>query len=352
MLRWRLLLGTLIVAALVAACALDAKMPRESSGALLLPLALIAAVLATQEVLNLAAAGNMRPLRWPVYVGNLLIVAGAWKPIYEIGLHSVGFGLASPLLGLAIAVLLSLLGELWHYRQPGGNMANVAAAAFTLVYVGFMLSFAVQLRLWWGVAGLASWIIVVKMGDIGAYTVGRLIGRHKMAPLLSPGKTIEGAVGRPGILVRRGLVDLSLAGHCLPARMVENRARGGAGSPSDCWSAPPAWRATCSNRCSNATSAARTPAIGCPVSAACSTSSILSCFLPPWRGFAGRRLGRPLDRPRYQGVARQEKPHGELATLPRYVMMGLERSGAGSVVRHPFWAVRCRYGAFALTGIH
>ena len=33
------------------------------------------------------------------------------------------------------------------------------------------------------------------MGDTGAYTVGRLIGRHKMAPLISPGKTIEGALG-------------------------------------------------------------------------------------------------------------------------------------------------------------
>jgi phosphatidate cytidylyltransferase len=51
------------------------------------------------------------------------------------------------------------------------------------------------LRLIWGIGALAAWVIVVKMGDVGAYIVGRMIGRHKMAPLLSPGKTIEGAVG-------------------------------------------------------------------------------------------------------------------------------------------------------------
>ena len=42
---------------------------------------------------------------------------------------------------------------------------------------------------------LLAMVTVVKMGDTGAYTVGRLIGRHKLAPHLSPGKTIEGAIG-------------------------------------------------------------------------------------------------------------------------------------------------------------
>ncbi len=46
-----------------------------------------------------------------------------------------------------------------------------------------------------GLAALASWIIVVKLGDIGAYSVGRLVGRHKFAPVLSPSKTWEGAAG-------------------------------------------------------------------------------------------------------------------------------------------------------------
>ncbi len=209
MLRWRLLLGTLMIAALLGLYALDATLSQEFAGACLLPLALIVAWLATREVLDLAAAANMRPSRWPVYVGNLLIVAGAWTPIYGIASRlmpenaasqieiyyylPIEFG--SPLLVVVIAVLLSIVGEMCRYRKPGGNMVNIAAAVFTLVYVGCMLSFAVQTRVSWGAGALASWIIVVKMGDIGAYTVGRLIGRHKMAPLLSPGKTIEGALG-------------------------------------------------------------------------------------------------------------------------------------------------------------
>ena len=52
-----------------------------------------------------------------------------------------------------------------------------------------------NVRLVYGIGALLSWIIVVKMGDTGAYAVGRLIGRHKMAPSISPGKTIEGALG-------------------------------------------------------------------------------------------------------------------------------------------------------------
>jgi len=47
----------------------------------------------------------------------------------------------------------------------------------------------------WGMTALLSVIIIVKVSDSGAYTVGRTFGKHKMAPRLSPGKTIEGAIG-------------------------------------------------------------------------------------------------------------------------------------------------------------
>jgi phosphatidate cytidylyltransferase len=191
MLRWRLLLGTLVIAALVALCWLDAGAPRP--GLWLLPIAIILTVLATKEVLDLLAAAGMQPMPWVVYLANLLVVVSPWITNGK-GLLPLQIAKAAP--DLAAPVLLAIfLVELGRYRKPGGNTANIAAGIFAVVYIGIMLQLAVALRMAWGVGALASWIIVVKMGDTGAYAVGRLIGRHKMAPLISPGKTIEGAVG-------------------------------------------------------------------------------------------------------------------------------------------------------------
>ena len=200
MLRWRLILGTLIVAVFAELCFLD----RDGKWPWLLPAAMIVTALATDEVLTLAALADLRPLRWTVFGGNLLIVSSISLDVLQSywlngrlsGLEMFpGNYTTTTLVALVAGVLLVCFGEMCRYEKPGGNIANVAAGIFTLVYVGCTLSFAVQLRYLWGVGALASWIIVVKMGDIGAYTVGRLIGRHKMAPLLSPGKTIEGALG-------------------------------------------------------------------------------------------------------------------------------------------------------------
>lgn len=203
MLRWRLFLGTLIIAALVAICWLDyrATMP----GVWLLPVAVVAVVLATKEVLDLSALAGLRPLRWTVYVGNVLLVCSSWAAVLQWSdklwqMNGMLYGKTclwtlAMLSALGIGVLLVFLGEMCRYRKPGGNIANLATGIFALVYVGVLMCFAVQLRFFWGIAGLATWVIVVKMGDTGAYTVGRLIGRHKMAPAISPGKTIEGAFG-------------------------------------------------------------------------------------------------------------------------------------------------------------
>lgn len=196
MLRWRLLLGTLFIALLVGLCWLDHH--AAEPGTWLFPLAMLVALAASGELLWMYAARRLQPLGWVVYLGNALVLGANWLPVRGSSATDLGsFGW--PALALAAVVIAAFLGEMRRYTGPGGVTERLALAIFSVAYVGWLLTFVVQLRLLdggaWGVPALASLVIVVKMCDTGAYTVGRLIGRHKMAPVLSPGKTYEGAVG-------------------------------------------------------------------------------------------------------------------------------------------------------------
>jgi phosphatidate cytidylyltransferase len=175
-----------------------------------MPVLLALTLLATQEVLRLAKAAGIQPVAGPIYAANLFLVLAQWFPEvnlylltgvrghefdYIANIHFIHAASGSPLWALALGVLMICVAEMRRFQQPGGTLASIAVGVFCLVYVGLMLSFAVQIRLFWGIGALASWIVSVKMGDIGAYTVGRLFGRNKMSPTISPGKTVEGALG-------------------------------------------------------------------------------------------------------------------------------------------------------------
>jgi phosphatidate cytidylyltransferase len=211
MLRWRIPLGILIVAAILGLCWLDGWLERVTGipgmpgsgipGVALFPVLAAFVLLAAREVLLLADAGGVRPVPWVVYFGSLLIVTSSWiSPLgyrfaYDVNQKFDTSPSDWTLFALAAGVILVFLVEMLRYERPGGATVNLAAAVFTMVYVGLLMSFLVQLRMTWGVRALMSAVVVVKMGDTGAYAVGRLIGRSKMAPGLSPRKTFEGAVG-------------------------------------------------------------------------------------------------------------------------------------------------------------
>ena len=204
MLRWRLILGVAIIAALVGLCGADHLAPACGlfAGVYLLPLGLLLVVLASSELIQLLQTGGMKPCQGIVYAGNILLFASCWLPTAWAGISSLismpdltPNAFAGMLVVFAGCVFAIFINAISRYEKPGGHLANLATTVFALAYVGVMFFFIGQLRMTWGIGALASMIIVVKMGDTGAYTVGRLFGRHKMAPHVSPGKTIEGAVG-------------------------------------------------------------------------------------------------------------------------------------------------------------
>ncbi|HEV7225791.1 MAG TPA: phosphatidate cytidylyltransferase [Pirellulales bacterium] len=192
MLRWRILLGALFIAGLVGICWADVH--ARTPGVWLLPLALLLAGLAGDEMLRLMRSGNLRPLAWPIHAGNALLIAANYAPQALAAGDPLGpFGWL--MLASAAGVMLAFVAEMRRYSGPGRVTEHLGAAVLAQAYIGLMLSFMIQLRLLGGMAALLSLVIVVKMCDTGAYAVGRLAGRHKMTPLLSPGKTFEGLAG-------------------------------------------------------------------------------------------------------------------------------------------------------------
>lgn len=103
---------------------------------------------------------------------------------------------------LVVVFLLSLLRHSWGGVVEGALHAG-GAAVFAFVYLGTLPGFYLLLRRWnspWLIVGL---IMIVKSCDIGAYFTGRFLGRHKLIPWLSPGKTWEGLIG--GLLFSGGV---------------------------------------------------------------------------------------------------------------------------------------------------
>jgi phosphatidate cytidylyltransferase len=205
MLVARLLLGTLFIAALVGMCWLDFHAARP--GALLLPLAAVLGVLAAGELMAMFRKRGHQPGWAAIYGGVLVTILAAGMPVLAPAWtngHSVN-GIEWLALGLAAALLITMVGALRRFSQPGTATTDLAITSFAVLYVGGLIGFMVQLRLlsggaWgshgrWGMLALVSLIATVKMSDIGQYTIGRLIGQHKLAPVISPGKTWEGAAG-------------------------------------------------------------------------------------------------------------------------------------------------------------
>lgn len=112
--------------------------------------------------------------------------------------------------GLAMAVLGTFL---WYLAEPERELvaANIGATLLGIVYVPFLAAHVMLIRSLPHGAALAIAVLgAAAVYDIGAYASGSIVGRHKMAPRVSPGKTWEGAFGATLVLF---VIALSVGPH-------------------------------------------------------------------------------------------------------------------------------------------
>jgi phosphatidate cytidylyltransferase len=161
------------------------------------------AVVGTEEFCRLLEAKGQRPHR-------LLAIAAAmvlpWLAYWRGGAHVE--------LGLVFLVLAILTAQLFR-RRDDEALVHIATSILAVVYVGWLASFLVRVRELPLAAGLpyvhgfhalCFVLLVTWMADTGAYVIGSLFGRHKLAPHISPAKSIEGAVGGVLFAVAAGAV--------------------------------------------------------------------------------------------------------------------------------------------------
>jgi phosphatidate cytidylyltransferase len=139
----------------------------------------------------------------PAYQQPLAIFSGLLVGLLAI-LPATGPGFPHVTVLLTLAAVLSLTWSVFRLH-PETALPAWSLSLASVVYIGLLgshltaLRFADDGRQWVLLAVLSTWIT-----DTAAYCVGRTLGRHKLAPLISPGKTVEGAFG--GFIAGAGAV--------------------------------------------------------------------------------------------------------------------------------------------------
>jgi phosphatidate cytidylyltransferase len=136
---------------------------------------------------------GMRSAVIPVVIGNVAIIGGSYaaaelQPVTNLPWHVVLLGF------LGVTVMVALVWRM--FGGADGYARDSAASLFTISYVPLLASFVgLILASPHGAAKVVAVFLAISGTDTGGYAVGATLGKHKMAPLISPKKTWEGFGG-------------------------------------------------------------------------------------------------------------------------------------------------------------
>jgi phosphatidate cytidylyltransferase len=154
----------------------------------------VVGVLATLGARELAAIlrdkGILASKRISVFAALLGLCVSCFIPAHLLAMDAVAIVSMSAMLVLAVSMVFFA-----RYRTVEGIVAATGGALLAYVYLGLMFGFLLAIRREHSVWALLWVLMATKACDIGAYFTGTAIGRHKLIPWLSPGKTWEGLAG-------------------------------------------------------------------------------------------------------------------------------------------------------------
>ena len=206
MLGRRLVSAAVIISVMIALLFFDFQLGTSGSlgrpGLIMALFMILVSVLATGEQVHLLGHADTKLEIWPtILIGPIAVVICcvplAWQD-YPIDCPIGIFGWT--MMAVTFAIGMTALFEIVGY--DGDGKATDRIARYSLIHVQLILLFGffVAHRMLRhdnsiGLLAVITLISAVKMSDAAAYFVGKSMGRHKLAPKLSPGKTIQGALG-------------------------------------------------------------------------------------------------------------------------------------------------------------
>jgi len=203
------ILWTVIIAALFSSS------PLVSDGVFLLIIVFLA-LAGLAEFYGLAERRGLACFKWCGLLGGALLMVGTFlELIGKIGTQGSPARVNDFETGFIILFVLGLCLRQLVSKSSAAGITAIAATLLGLMYVPWLLNFIQKINFFPNVEGkyfLLYFILVTKFSDMGAYSVGSLIGRHKMVPRISPGKTWEGFAGAIFVSTAASLVFVHFFG--------------------------------------------------------------------------------------------------------------------------------------------